>query len=238
HPVYVNVNMLDGSTFTLWIDSLQAAFAGVQVLNGDIEEAICTHALFYAIWKRFGALPERYNWQQRSPDLFFYPLRPELIESTYLLYQATKNPFYLHVGYEIFMSLNNHTRVKCGYATIHNVQDKTLEDRMESFFLSETCKYLYLLFDFDNPLNRYPTRYIFSTEGHVFPVSSKMRNNNWQQDFYSNEEDSVKINALNVNANNETGNSCSKINEDRQYLLPLKNDYFHQVVSALGLDDS
>ena len=24
--------------------------------------------------------------------------RPELIESTYLLYQATKNPFYLHVG--------------------------------------------------------------------------------------------------------------------------------------------
>lgn len=47
HPVYVNVNMLDGSTLTLWIDSLQAAFAGVQVLNGDIEEAICTHALYY-----------------------------------------------------------------------------------------------------------------------------------------------------------------------------------------------
>lgn len=35
--------------------------------------------------------------------------------------------------------------VRCGYATIHNVQDKTLEDRMESFFLSETCKYLFLV---------------------------------------------------------------------------------------------
>lgn len=145
HPVYVNVNMLDGQTTTLWIDSLQAAFAGVQVMSGDVEEAICQHALYYAIWKRYGALPERFNWKHLAPDVSFYPLRPELIESTYLLYQATKNPFYLHVGREILDSLNRYARVKCGYATIHNVEDMTLEDRMESFFLSETCKYLYLV---------------------------------------------------------------------------------------------
>ena len=34
---------------------------------------------------------------------------------------------------------------RCGYATVHNIFDKTLEDRMESFFLSETCKYLFLV---------------------------------------------------------------------------------------------
>lgn len=34
---------------------------------------------------------------------------------------------------------------RCGYATVHNVLQKDLEDRMESFFLSETCKYLYLV---------------------------------------------------------------------------------------------
>ena len=34
---------------------------------------------------------------------------------------------------------------RCGYATIHNVLDKSIEDRMESFFLSETTKYLYLV---------------------------------------------------------------------------------------------
>ena len=33
----------------------------------------------------------------------------------------------------------------CGYATVHNVLDMSLEDRMESFFLSETCKYLFLV---------------------------------------------------------------------------------------------
>lgn len=59
------------------------------MLNGDVDNAICLHAFYYAIWKRFGALPERYNWQLQAPDVLFYPLRPELVESTYLLYQVT-----------------------------------------------------------------------------------------------------------------------------------------------------
>ncbi|XP_075218379.1 ER degradation-enhancing alpha-mannosidase-like protein 1 isoform X2 [Lycorma delicatula] len=144
HPLFVNVDMHTGSLHTTWIDSLQAAFAGVQVLHGDVEEAICTHALYYFIWKRHGVLPERWNWKYLTPDVTFYPLRPELIESTYLLYQATKSPFYLHVGYEILQSLNRFTRTHCGFATVHSVNDMSLEDRMESFFLSETTKYLYL----------------------------------------------------------------------------------------------
>lgn len=114
HPLYVNVNM-DGSISNLWIDSLAAAWPAIQVLAGDIEEAICSHALFYNIWRRFGVLPERFNWQRitADPSAEFYPLRPELAESTYLLYQATKNPFYLHVGLDILFSLNNYTKAQC-----------------------------------------------------------------------------------------------------------------------------
>jgi hypothetical protein len=37
--------------------------------------------------------------------------------------------------------------MKCGFAVIRDVLSKEHEDRMESFFLSETLKYLYLLFD-------------------------------------------------------------------------------------------
>ena len=59
--------------------------------------------------------------------------------------QATKNPFYLHVGRDIVDSLERLTRAPCGYATVHSVLDMSLEDRMESFFLAETCKYLYLV---------------------------------------------------------------------------------------------
>lgn len=104
--------MHSGATHTPWIDSLQAAFSGIQVLNGDIEEAICSHALYYSIWKLYGALPERFNWQRITPDVLFYPLRPELVESTYLLYQATRNPFYLHVGEDILFGINNITKSK------------------------------------------------------------------------------------------------------------------------------
>ena len=60
-------------------------------------------------------------------------------------FQATKNPFYLHVGREILDSLERYARTSCGYASLHCVEDKSQEDRMESFFLSETCKYLYLV---------------------------------------------------------------------------------------------
>nr|XP_054101865.1 ER degradation-enhancing alpha-mannosidase-like protein 1 isoform X3 [Callithrix jacchus] len=87
-PLYVNVNMFSGQLMNTWIDSLQAFFPGLQVLIGDVEDAICLHAFYYAIWKRYGALPERYNWQLQAPDVLFYPLRPELVESTYLLYQV------------------------------------------------------------------------------------------------------------------------------------------------------
>ncbi|KAG8191658.1 hypothetical protein JTE90_016448 [Oedothorax gibbosus] len=237
HPLYVNVNMIDGSTLTLWIDSLQAAFSGVQVLTGDIEEAICSHALYYSIWRRFGALPERFNWQRGSPDLAFYPLRPELIESTYLLYQATKNPFYLHVGQEIIESLNKYSKAKCGYATIHNVQDKTLEDRMESFFLSETCKYLYLLFDVDNPVNKMASHYLFTTEGHIFPLLQQSRRKPWAFAYDRTEfEVKVIVSEIEPNVSNNTHSNCEKIPDERQFLLPLKPKYLLQISQALGLE--
>lgn len=57
-------------------------------MNGDVEEAICSHAIYYAIWRKYGAIPERFNWNMKAPDVKFYPLRPEFSESTYLLYQV------------------------------------------------------------------------------------------------------------------------------------------------------
>merc|ERR1711994_100853 len=47
-------------------------------------------------------------------------------------------------------SIQHSAWTPCGYATVRNVLTHTLEDRMESFFLAETTKYLYLLFDPDN----------------------------------------------------------------------------------------
>jgi len=227
HPLYVNVEMGTGNTATHWIDSLQAAFPGVQLLSGDVEEAICHHALYYSMWRKYGCLPERYNWKLDAPDVKFYPLRPELVESTYLLYRATKNPFYLHVGRDILQSLNTHTRAKCGYATVHDVQDMSLEDRQESFFLSETVKYLYLLFDVDNPINLHSSNYLFTTEGHVLPISNRFRQKAWDADHLF----SLPL----TNASTAQPPHCDIISPEKRFSLPLRNRFLQQVFAAFGL---
>ncbi|CAH2312693.1 ER degradation-enhancing alpha-mannosidase 1, partial [Pelobates cultripes] len=230
-PLYVNVNMLNGQIMNTWIDSLQAFFPGLQVLKGDIEDAICLHAFYYAIWKRYGALPERYNWQLQAPDVSFYPLRPELVESTYLLYQATKNPFYLHVGMDILQSLEKHAKAKCGYATLHHVVDKSQEDRMESFFLSETCKYLYLLFDEDNPVHRTGNKYLFTTEGHLVPLDPRFRKTPWHEFFHQEDKTQRSLQKLSQTrlrtANSST--NCNRVPEERRFSLPLKSVYMRQI---------
>ncbi|NWW40825.1 EDEM1 protein, partial [Panurus biarmicus] len=233
-PLYVNVNMYTGQLMNTWIDSLQAFFPGLQVLIGDVEDAICLHAFYYAIWKRYGALPERYNWQLQAPDVPFYPLRPELVESTYLLYQATKNPFYLHVGMDILQSLEKYTKAKCGYATLHHVVEKTKEDRMESFFLSETCKYLYLLFDEENPVHKSGNKFMFTTEGHIVSVDERFRNSLWEDILPGEEPSAHKAKPTELKAANFSSN-CNRVPDERRYLLPLKSNYMRQIDRMVGL---
>ena len=45
---------------------------------------------------------------------------------------------------------------------------------MESFFLSETAKYLYLLFDPDDAVYDHG-RYVFTTEAHLLPIDLALR---------------------------------------------------------------
>ena len=76
-----------------------------------------------------------------------WPLRPELAESSYHLYVATHDPHYLHVAKEIMGTLQNTSRVDCGFASIADVNTHRLDDRMDSYFFAETLKYLWLIFD-------------------------------------------------------------------------------------------
>ncbi|XP_047951788.1 alpha-mannosidase I MNS4 isoform X2 [Salvia hispanica] len=148
-PWYVEVNMNSAALVWPLFNSLQAFWPGLQVLAGDIEPAIKTHAAFFSVWKRYGFTPEGFNLatfkvQQGQKS---YPLRPELIESTYWLYKATRNPRFLDAGRDMLASLQYAARCTCGYCHISDVEFHQQEDHMESFFLAETVKYLWLLFD-------------------------------------------------------------------------------------------
>lgn len=186
--MYNNINFQTGVGMTSWVDSLAAFYPGLQVLAGNVEEAIRNHLAYYKLWVAYGGIPERWNlvrankgvtknlakkaiypMSQLDPiDLEWYPLRPEFIESNYYLYRATQDPFYLQVGRMVMQDLEDNCKTECGYAGIHDVRDGQLQDRMETFFLSETTKYLYLLYSPDHPLNKEFSNFVFSTEAHPF----------------------------------------------------------------------
>ncbi|KAJ2746487.1 hypothetical protein GGI20_001330 [Coemansia sp. BCRC 34301] len=172
---FFNIDMRSTEVASSWVDSLSAFIPGMMVLTGDVDSAESVYMLYYHIWRRFRALPERFNLFLREPDLAFYPLRPEFVESTYFLYRATRDPFYLDVGEMVLEDINELQRTTCGYASRHSVLTLELEERMESFFLSETMKYLYLLFDDENPLHSLENNYVFTTEAHVLLPLSPVR---------------------------------------------------------------
>lgn len=56
-------------------------------------------------------------------------MRPEMIESMMYVYRATKDPTFLHSAAAMVEAIEHGTKTPCGYATIKDVNDYTLEDR-------------------------------------------------------------------------------------------------------------
>jgi hypothetical protein len=184
HPHYAQNDLYTGGPRLTWIDSLSAYYPGLLVLAGELDEAVTAHLLYTALWSRYGALPERWDATTGAihGGLRWWGGRPEFIESTWYLYQATKDPWYLHIGEMALRDIKRRCYTKCGWAGLQDVRTGEQSDRMESFFLGETAKYMYLLFDPDHPLNTIDAPWVFTTEGHplIIPkanrTSSKRRN--------------------------------------------------------------
>lgn len=94
--IFKNVDLETGELQSTWVDSLSAFWSGLQALAGDVDQAIISHQFFFTVWRKFDGFPERFDFNHKSINLAHYPLRPELIESTYMLYQVIQTPgFYL-----------------------------------------------------------------------------------------------------------------------------------------------
>ncbi|KAJ9565806.1 hypothetical protein OSB04_001772 [Centaurea solstitialis] len=76
-------------------------------------------------------------------------LRPETVESLFILYRITEDSKYREWGWSIFEAFEKYTKVDSGgYSSLDDVTvlPPRRRDKMETFFLGETLKYLYLLF--------------------------------------------------------------------------------------------
>ncbi|KAJ7089860.1 glycoside hydrolase [Mycena belliarum] len=99
-----------------------------------------------------------------------YLLRPEALESFYILWRTTGAEVWRERGWAVFEAIEKHARLERGYASVSNVDSTPVVhlDEMPSFFLAETLKYLYLMFVDQEiiPLDKW----VFNTEAHPLPV--------------------------------------------------------------------
>uniref|UniRef100_U5ES93 alpha-1,2-Mannosidase n=1 Tax=Corethrella appendiculata TaxID=1370023 RepID=U5ES93_9DIPT len=177
-PMLLDVQMHRPHTKTRnFMDALLAFWPGLQVLSGDLKPAVQTHEMLFQVMQMHTFIPEAFtfdfqiHWGQHH-------LRPEFIESTYFLYKATGDHYYLQVGKKVLKTLQQHARVPCGFAALHDVRTGKLEDRMDSYVLSETFKYMYLLFSDPSDLILNIDDFIFTTEAHLLPLSIGQLGNN------------------------------------------------------------
>jgi len=161
---YGQADMNTGKRTSTQYGALDAFFPAVLARDGDLDRARRLQESSFKMWTTFGIEPEVIDYTSMQIVAPGYQLRPEIIESAYYLKFLTKDDHYEDMGSTFLLSLSRFCKTDNGYAALSNVETKTKRDSMESYFLAETLKYLYLLFapreTFD--LNKV----VFNTEAH------------------------------------------------------------------------
>ncbi|CAN6675032.1 hypothetical protein TRVA0_080S00210 [Trichomonascus vanleenenianus] len=136
-------------------------------------------------WPVFGVYDQPYEFYRMDAR---YLLRPEAIESVFYMHRITGDENWLNHGWRMFQSVTKLTQILggednntvVGYSAVSDVTDnngpgKTEDpkhpyylDSAESFWMGETLKYFYLLFDEDDHISL--DDYVFNTEAHPFKV--------------------------------------------------------------------
>ena len=172
-----------------------ATFAGGMIALGSVSEnenhkedlklaseLATTYAETYANFKS-GIMPEhvRFNTDNENDkeDIKMvvdgYILRPETVESIFYLYRFTGDQKYRDYNWQIFKAINRSCRVKNGFTSITHInsepEDVKHKDEMESFFLAETLKYLYLTFADSSLISQ--VDWVFNTEAHPLHIWNK-----------------------------------------------------------------
>lgn len=99
-----------------------------------------------------------------------YLLRPETVESLFVLWRITGEEKYREWGWEIFQSIERYCRHPNGYMGLRDVTSTSSapDTVQQSFFFAETLKYLYLLFAPTNVISL--DEWVFNTEAHPLPI--------------------------------------------------------------------
>ncbi|CEL09229.1 Putative Mannosyl-oligosaccharide 1,2-alpha-mannosidase IB [Aspergillus calidoustus] len=123
-------------------------------------------------------------WDERQEVVFTtvrdkrYILRPEAIESVFYMWRITGEERYRDAAWEMFEAIDRATSTEWANAALRDVMEPNVngggpekEDSMESFWLAETLKYLYLIFSETDLVSL--DHFVFNTEAHPFRLPGR-----------------------------------------------------------------
>ncbi|KAG6008885.1 hypothetical protein E4U21_003697 [Claviceps maximensis] len=107
----------------------------------------------------------------------YYILRPEMFESLYYAYRLTGDKKYQDWAWWAFEKIRQDARVGDAFAELRDVTEANgggFVDEMQSFWMAETLKYLYLIFAADGPVHVQgqgaKNEFVYNTECHPLRV--------------------------------------------------------------------
>ncbi|KAJ2745073.1 hypothetical protein GGI20_002447 [Coemansia sp. BCRC 34301] len=180
---YIGKLSVDGSMFVEEMEHLACFYPGLLALGAQVldrpqdlvlaEEIARTCYTSYTMTAS-GLGPETFEVKDSGMGAIDmrYILRPETIETLFILYRVTGDSKYQEWGWNIFVAIEKFAKVEFGYAGVWDVTNTNatlnLIDSMESFFLAETLKYLYLLFSPTDVISL--DEYVLNTEAHPLRI--------------------------------------------------------------------
>ncbi|CAH9077003.1 unnamed protein product [Cuscuta europaea] len=173
-----------GSSFTDKMDELACFAPGMLALGASDYDSPDESGKFISLAEELAWTC--YNFYQSTPtklageNYFFHKgqdmsvgtswniLRPETVESLFYLWRLTGNRTYQDWGWNIFQAFEKNCRIESGYVGLKDVNTGVKDNMMQSFFMAETLKYLYLLF---SPPSVIPLdQWVFNTEAHPLKI--------------------------------------------------------------------
>ena len=125
---YGHADMNTGQRAATTYGALDAFFPAMLALSGDLQRARQLQESSFVMWQQVGIEPEEFDYRAMKITSPGYPLRPEIVESTYYLYHYTKDPQYLRMGDQLWKDFVKSCRSDEGYAALKSVVSKEKAD--------------------------------------------------------------------------------------------------------------
>lgn len=161
---YAQVDMSTGKRVSTRFGALDAFFPAVLVRSGEKDRARRLQESAFKMWTTWGVEPDEIDYSTMKILSPAYPLRPEIMESAYYLHFYTDDDRYTEMAATFLGGLSHYCKADEGYTALRDVATFEKADEMESYFLAETLKYLYLTFAPRSTLDL--NQVVFNTEGH------------------------------------------------------------------------